>query len=207
MLVYDRARGEVIDSKTGLVVVDHVIDHGPEWRSYRPGTRRCHVMYRRDPEPLRFFKGLVPKYVYEDAKYIMRKLGLGGRAGALAAIMYSCKRFGVSFNQELLRLGGVDKGRVYRVYRRLLEELGPPPRIDDAVVSQITSIAVRLGRPGIVSKAVKEYLRLREKHQGYRPTTLAAVALVRAGLPARDVAKLLNVSPSTLSKALKNTRG
>ena len=72
-------------------------------------------MYRRDPEPLRFFKGLVPMYVYEDAKYIVRKLGLGGRAGALAAIMYSCKRFGVSFNQELLRLAGVDRGRVYRL--------------------------------------------------------------------------------------------
>ena len=39
MLVYDRARGEVIDSKTGLVVVDHVIGHGPEWRSYRPRNK------------------------------------------------------------------------------------------------------------------------------------------------------------------------
>lgn len=207
MIIYDHRRGEVINASTGLVVEQHAIDPGPEWRSYRPGARRCHVMYRGEPGALKFFKSLSPGHVYEDARYIMEKLGLGGRAGALAAIMYSCKRFGVPFDNELFRLGGVGRSRVYRVYRRLLEELGSPPRIDDAVLSQVVSVAVRLGRPWLASMAATIYRRLREKYQGYRPAILAAVALVKSGLLAKEASKLLGVPLSTLSKALKNIGG
>lgn len=207
MLVYDKARGEIVESETGLVVADHIIDQGPEWRSYRPEKRRCHVMYRRNPEPLRFFKGLIPKYVYEDAGRIMRRLGLGGRAGALAAIMYSAKRYGVPLPSEAVYFINAEKRAVYRVYRRIVEELGVPERIEDATTAQLVGLAVKLGKPHLAPLAVKLYRRLREKNQGYRSSTLAAVALVlvlgRAGLPAREVTRYLGVAPSTLSKALK----
>ena len=203
MLVYDKTRAEVVDAETGLVVEDRLIDPGPEWRSYRPERRRCHVMHRQDPEELRFFQGLVPRYVYEDAGYIMRKLRLGGRAGALAAIMYSAKRYGVPLPAEVFYFINAEKRTVYRVYRRIVEELGPPGRMEDATVAQLTGLAVRLGKPHLAPLAVMLYRRLREKNQGYRSTTLVAVALVRAGLPPKEVSKYLGVAPSTLSKALK----
>ena len=203
MLVYDKFRAEVVDAETGVVLEERMIDPGPEWRSYRPERRRCHVMYRRDPEPLRFFRGLIPKYVYEDARYIMRKLRLGGRAGALAAIMYSAKRYGVPLPSEVVYFINVEKRTVYRVYRRIVEELGAPERIEDVATAQLVGLAVKLGKPQLAPLAVKLYRRLREKNQGYRTSTLVAVALVRAGLPAREVSRYLGVAPSTLSKALK----
>jgi len=203
MLVWDKARAEVIDAETGEVVEDRLIDLGPEWRSYEPERRRCHVMYRKDPEPLRFFRGFIPKYVYEDAGHIMRRLRLGGRAGALAAIMYSAKRFGVPLPVEAVYFINAEKRTVYRVYRRIVEELGAPERIEDAATAQLVGLAVKLGKPQLAPLAVKLYRRLREKNQGYRTSTLVAVALVRAGLPAREVSRYLGVAPSTLSKALK----
>ncbi len=133
----------------------------------------------------------------------MRKLGLGGRAGALAAIMYSAKRYGVPLPAEVFYFINSEKRAVYRVYRRIVEELGPPGRMEDAVVAQLAGLAVRLGKPHLAPLAVMLYRRLREKNQGYRSTTLAAVALVKAGLPPKEVSKYLGVAPSTLSKALK----
>ena len=203
MLVWDKTRAEVIDTSTGEVVEDRIIDPGLEWRSYRPERRRCHVMYRRDPEPLRFFKGLIPRYVYEDAGYIMRRLRLGDRAGALAALMYSAKRYGVPLPSEVFYFINSEKRTVYRVYRRIVEELGPPGRMEDAAVAQAAGLAVRLGKPHLAPMVVKLYRRLRERNQGYRSTTLAAVALVKAGLPQKEVSRFLGVAPSTLSKALK----
>ena len=203
MFVYDKSRAEVVDAETGAVLEERMIDPGPEWRSYRPESRRCHIMYRKDPEPLRFFRGLVPRYVYEDAGYIMRGLGLRGRAAALAALMYSAKRYGVPLPTEVFYFIDYEKRSVYRVYRRIVEELGPPGRMEDAAVAQVAGLAVRLGKPHLAPMVVKLYRRLREKNQGYRSTTLAAVALVKAGLPAREVSRYLGVAPSTLSKALK----
>ena len=106
-----------------------LIDPEPEWRSYRSERRRCHVTHRKDPEPLRFFRGLVPRYVYEDAGYIMRKLGLRSRTGALAALMYSAKRYGVPLPAEVFYFIDSEKRAVYRVYRRIVEKLGPPGRM------------------------------------------------------------------------------
>ncbi len=60
---YDKSRAEVVDASTGEVVEDRIIDQGPEWRSYKPDARRCHVMYHKDPIELRLFRGLVPRYV------------------------------------------------------------------------------------------------------------------------------------------------
>lgn len=203
MLVYDKSRAEVVDAETGLVVEERIIDPGPEWSRYRPEKKRCHVMYRRDPEPLRFFRGIVPKYVYEDAVYIMRRLGLGGWTGALAAIMYSCRRFGVPLPPEIVYFINMDRRSVYRVYGRIVEKLGAPGRGEEAAIASLVGAAVRLGRPRLASYAVELYRRLREKNQGYRSTTLAAVALVKAGLPPRQVSRLLGVASSTLFKALK----
>jgi len=204
MLVWDRAKGEIIDASTGEVVEEKLIDHGPEWRSYRPERRRCHVMYRRDPEALRLFRGLVPRYVYEDAGNIMRRLGLGGRAAALAAIIYSCKRHGVPVPAELARLINTDRKAVHRTYRRIVETLGAPERTDDAAMAQVAGLAVKLGRPQLAITAVKLYRTLRKKHQGHRPTTLAAVALVKTGFKISLVSRHLGVPPSTISKALKH---
>jgi len=204
MLVWDRIRGEVINASTGEVIEDRMIDPRPEWRSYKPNARRCHVMYRKDPEPLRFFKGLIPKYVYEDAGYIMKKLRLGSRAAALAAIVYSCKRHGVPVPAELARLINTDRKAVHRTYRRIVEELGAPERTDDAAMAQVAGLAVRLGRPHLAITAVKLYRTLRKKHQGHRPTTLAAVALVKTGFKISLVSRHLGVPASTISKALKH---
>lgn len=203
MLIYNKYRAEVVDAETGEVLEERMIDPGPEWIRFRPEKKRCRIMYRRSPKSLRFFRGLIPRYVYEDAGHIMRRLGLGGRAGALAAIMYSAKRYGIPLPSELVYFINTGKRAVFRVYRRIREELGIPEKIEDAATAQLVGLAVKLGKPHLAPLAVKLYRRLREKNQGYRSSTLVAVALVRAGLPAGEAAKYLGVPPSTLYKALK----
>jgi len=38
-VVFDEFRGELICSETGEVLQDHLIDYGPEWRSFSAGER------------------------------------------------------------------------------------------------------------------------------------------------------------------------
>ena len=76
----------------------------------------CNILVLEEFGCLRFFRDLVPKYVYDDAGYIMKKPLLGGRRGTLAALTYSAKRYGVPLSIKVFYSTDSEKRTDYSVY-------------------------------------------------------------------------------------------
>ena len=205
MVIYDSKRGEIIDSSSGLVLEDHVIDYGPEWRSYKPQLRRSEPLRHSKPRYLAELKGFVPRIVIEDAEWILRKLKLGyGRAQVAAAVIYASKRMGIPIDERfLMEKLGTMKGKVLRYYRWILVELGSPD-IDKAVIAKIIAILSNIGDTHRAIEVIKFYKKVREALQARSPRVLAAACIVKVlGISMVEAARAMGTSTTSVREVLQ----
>ena len=205
VIIYDSKRGEVVDSATGLVLEDHIIDYGPEWRSYKPQLKRGEPLRHSRPRYLAELRGILPRIVIDDAEWILRKLKLGyGRAQVAAAVIFASKRMGIPIDEKLvMEKLDITKGKVLRYYRWILVELGPPD-IDRAIIAKIIAILSNMNAAHRAIEVIKFYRKVREILQARSPRVLAAACIVKVlGISIAEASKAMGISTTSVREVLQ----
>lgn len=204
VVIYDSKRGEVVDSATGLVLEDHIIDYGPEWRSYKPQLKRGEPLRHSRPRYLAELRGILPRIVIDDAEWILRKLKLGyGRAQVAAAVIYASKRMGIPIDEKLvMEKLDITKGKVLRYYRWILVELGSPD-VDKPIIARIIATLSNMNVAHRAIEVIKFYRKAREILQARSPRVLATACIVKVlGISIAEASKAMGTSTTSVREVL-----